>query len=156
MQDSNPTHLQPPAILPPHYFVAFSALITGSHWLPGQHIFNTAVPLLGLLPMILGLVIAIQGSNLFKQADTNIVPLTKSSTLVVDGVFRFSRNPMYLGMLLFLTGLWVLTNRWWGLGLVLLFYILIRQLFVLREEALLATTFGDEYLNYKASVRRWF
>ena len=80
---------------------------------------------------------------------------SKASSLVTDGVFRISRNPMYLGLLLLLMGwaLWLGTASPW---LVLpLFVIVITVAQIAPEEQALYRLFGEQYLGYKRNVSRW-
>ena len=89
------------------------------------------------------------------KAKTSIIPLTASSFLVKKGIFRFSRNPMYTGMTIFLIGLGVILNNFYNITVVIGFFLLIRNKFVMKEEELLKETFGEEYLSYIKEVRRW-
>ena len=147
--------MQPPKILPPHYFVLAVVIIVTLRWLVHGGILGGWLNWLGVLPMAAGLFIAVAASNHFKRVDTNIIPLTRSTTLVTSGMFRYTRNPMYLGMLLFLSGLSVAIDRLEGLVVVAVFFLIIRFRFVIREEHLLAETFGEPYLHYQQQVRRW-
>jgi len=147
--------MQPPKILPPHYFVLSVLLMIAIAVLLGRGLVSADAVYLGLVPMVIGVIIAAVGSRQFSVAGTNIIPLSKSSTLVTDGVFKFSRNPMYTGMILFLAGLALLLDNAWNWLIVVGFSVLIRQWFVLREETLMEQTFGADYAAYRARVRRW-
>lgn len=74
---------------------------------------------------------------------------------MTDGVFAWSRNPMYLGMGLFLVGVCLLANQVLPWIVPAVFLMIIRQRFVMPEEALMHETFGDPYADYQAMVRRW-
>lgn len=100
----------------------------------------------GLIAMALGL---------FRRADTRPEPWQPASNLVLGGIYRFTRNPMYLGMLLIYGGVAVaLESPTAGLLLVPLVVVLDRFV-VAREEAYLLRRFGAAYLSYQARVRRW-
>jgi protein-S-isoprenylcysteine O-methyltransferase Ste14 len=144
----------PPRVLPPHYFVLSILLILASLF-TRQRLFDGVWIYLGLVPMLVGVAMAARGSVQFKQADTNIIPLTKSDALVTEGVFRYSRNPMYLGMVGFTAGLALVVNTPWAWLVVAVFFLIIRILFIRREERLMAATFGEPYAAYKRQVRRW-
>ncbi|RLA12846.1 MAG: isoprenylcysteine carboxylmethyltransferase family protein [Gammaproteobacteria bacterium] len=107
--------------------------------------------------LLVAVFIFINAVMTFKKAKTTINPHTpsKSSTLVTSGVFRFSRNPLYLAMLLILIG-WGL---WLGSGISILlsagFFLYIDRLQIILEERALQTIFGDEFIDYKQRVRRW-
>jgi protein-S-isoprenylcysteine O-methyltransferase Ste14 len=75
--------------------------------------------------------------------------------LVTDGPFRYTRNPGYLGLAMLYAGIAVLRNSLWAiLFLPLVVYVIQREV-IRREERYLERTFGDEYLAFKARVRRW-
>ena len=106
--------MTPRRINPPHYFlgslllmIALAQVVWGSHLLPPPWQW------LGVVPIVVGVLIAVLASRQFAQVGTNIVPLTKSTALVTNGMFARSRNPMYLGMVLTLAGLaWMLIPFW--------------------------------------------
>jgi protein-S-isoprenylcysteine O-methyltransferase Ste14 len=107
--------------------------------------------------VLIGLAIAIivWAAMLFKRARTGIVPFSEASTLVTAGPYRFTRNPMYLGMAGILggTALWLGSLTPW---LVLpAFMRIVAERFIVPEEAMLETAFGRVYEEYKAAVRRW-
>lgn len=147
--------MTPPKILPPHYFMLSLVLIVGIGVLEAGSLLPTPWPYLGALPIAIGVLIAAQGSRLFAQAGTNIIPFTESSALVTSGVFSFSRNPMYTGMVLALAGTALVMNGFFAWLVVLVFTAIIRGVFIRTEEKLMEQTFGEDYLAYKASVRRW-
>ncbi len=78
-----------------------------------------------------------------------------TTTIVSDGPFRYSRNPMYLSLTLLYMGLAVLINSLWILLLIVPVIVVIQNGVVKREEQYLERKFGDAYLSYKAPVRRW-
>ena len=147
--------MTPPKILPPHYF--FLALITMSAL--GYFIEQPLLPgmwyLIGIAPIILGLTIAGGAAWQFSRAETNIIPLTESTTLVTGGMFTITRNPMYVGMVSVLVGAALLLNDLWPWLVIVPFWFLIRLVFVRPEETLMEETFGEGYVEYKANVRRW-
>jgi protein-S-isoprenylcysteine O-methyltransferase Ste14 len=110
---------------------------------------------IGIVPLALGVAMAVIGAGQFKRAGTNIKPFTDSSVLVTDGVFRYSRNPMYVGMLFALLGVASLLGSMTPLLVVPLFGWFIAVRFIAVEEQLLTERFGAQYLNYQARVRRW-
>jgi protein-S-isoprenylcysteine O-methyltransferase Ste14 len=147
---------KPPMILPPHYLVASLAVMAGLRfWLDGAAVLSHTTAMFGLLPLLVGLALAARGAFQFKTAGTNITPLSESSALVTAGVFGYTRNPMYLGMLLLLTGTALLLNRAWPWLVIPAFGLIIRIAFIAREESLMQATFGDTYSDYCKQVRRW-
>ena len=75
--------------------------------------------------------------------------------LVTDGPFRYTRNPGYLGLTMLYSGIAVLRNALWAILLLPLVLYVIQREVIGREERYLERTFGEEYLAYKAQVRRW-
>ncbi len=122
---------------------------------PGSVSGGTTATLLGLVLIGVGLALNIAGSSAFRAAGTPIAPSALPTRLVTTGVFSFSRNPMYLGMVLILVGLVLLLARP-AAGLVpVLFGVLVTRTFIAPEEARLAQTFGPEWQEYRTHVRRW-
>jgi protein-S-isoprenylcysteine O-methyltransferase Ste14 len=91
----------------------------------------------------------------FRRAGTPVEPWRPSSALVTDGVYRFTRNPIYLGMALLYAGLALGADSAVALALLVPLLALVQAGIVAREERYLEGRFGDEYRRYKASVRRW-
>ncbi|MHA1963239.1 MAG: methyltransferase family protein [Candidatus Thorarchaeota archaeon] len=82
-------------------------------------------------------------------------PMQRPSNLVLAGPYRFSRNPLYFGGLLALLGLVIVWSSVVTAFLTILAYIIVRYMFIRREEVILEEEFGDEYLDFKKRVRRW-
>lgn len=113
---------------------------------------------LAVLPGVIGIALDGAAFRRFRHHRTTVNPLDpgKASHLVTDGIFRFSRNPMYLGQTFILTG-WAIWLGSAGEWLVLpLFIYLVTVLQILPEERALAKIFGPAYLDYKKSVGRWW
>ena len=106
---------------------------------------------------ILGLSLLILSVKSFIKNNTTINPLNlkKSTYLVTNGLFRFSRNPMYLGMLLFLVGTSIILNIIGGLIISVLFIFYMNFFQIMPEEIALENLFGKDYRNYRKNVRRW-
>ena len=146
----------PSRLYPPHYLVLSIASIIGIDWLVPVPFVAAAFALIGgLLFLVIGLILAASAARLFSKAKTVIVPFSESTKLVVSGAYRFTRNPMYLGMFFCLIGVTLLVNNVVGLLVLLLFFLIIRQRFVLKEEVQMQETFGDDYAQFKARIRRW-
>jgi protein-S-isoprenylcysteine O-methyltransferase Ste14 len=91
----------------------------------------------------------------FRRAGTAAEPWRPSTALVTGGVYRFTRNPMYLAMVLLHLGLALAVDSAVALALLPSLLALVQAGVVLREERYLERRFGDEYRRYRASVRRW-
>ena len=110
-----------------------------------------------LTSFVAGVCVALLGVASFRQARTTLNPLKpeKSSALVMSGIYRYTRNPMYLGLLLALIG-WAffLAN---ALAFVCLpaFILYMNRFQIAPEERVLAAMFGQEFMAYVSKVRRW-
>jgi protein-S-isoprenylcysteine O-methyltransferase Ste14 len=102
-----------------------------------------------------GVVIIAMGTRRFLAAGTNIPPTLPTTALVVDGIYRHTRNPLYLGTTLIYLGLGVAAGSLWAIVLVAPLLWVINVGVVAREERYLERKFGDAYRAYKARVRRW-
>lgn len=93
----------------------------------------------------------------FKKAGTTVNPveIEKASSVVDSGVYRFSRNPMYLGLLLLLIGYGYLQQNLLSLLVSALFVLYMNRFQIIPEERFLQLKFADDYTRYKQKVRRW-
>jgi protein-S-isoprenylcysteine O-methyltransferase Ste14 len=103
----------------------------------------------------IALALAIWAIVTIRKAGTRVETYKPTTTIVVNGPYRFTRNPIYLGMVLGQIGLAIALDSLWLLATLVLFYLVIRYGVVAREEAYLEQKFGDVYVGYKARVRRW-
>lgn len=118
------------------------------------------IPLQGFIVMVLavaGAAISILGVTFFVRAGTTVNPLTPtaSSCLVTAGVYRISRNPMYLGFLLLLLAWGIYLSHVVALLLVPLFVVYMNRFQISPEESALRSRFGPEFAAYSNQVRRW-
>ena len=108
------------------------------------------------LVMALGLAIQSVAAKRFRKAGTSFSLEGDSSSLVTSGPFRYSRNPIYLGMLLWLLGLAILLGSLSAFALPVLVFLLANFILIPMEERSMREKFGEEYLDYQSRVRRWF
>ncbi len=90
-----------------------------------------------------------------QRADTPVDPREPTSILVTEGPFSYTRNPAYLGMAMIYAGISCLANALWAILLLPVTVFMIQRGVIEREERYLEDKFGQEYLRYKARVRRW-
>ncbi len=109
----------------------------------------------GVALFLIGMFLAGAGVARFRSAGTEVRPWRASTTLVTSGVYRFTRNPMYLGMSLSYAGLCLLANSVLALVFLVPLVIIVTYAVIKREEHYLEVTFGAEYRAYKRRVRRW-
>ena len=106
--------------------------------------------------IVAALVLAFVCFARFVKAGTQVPTSRPSTAIVTTGPYRFSRNPIYLALTALYLGIIVMDSNLWGvLALVPVLYLMTTGV-IQREEAYLEEKFGQEYLDYKASVRRWF
>jgi protein-S-isoprenylcysteine O-methyltransferase Ste14 len=142
--------------LPPLLFLAALLLEIALHFLiPVTHLVPPPWNLLGLIPVLGGLAITVIADQQFKRARTPVHPFASPSSLVTGGVFSFSRNPMYLGMVAVLVGVGLVLGTLMPLGVPLVYAWIIWQQFIQIEEATLLLRFGHPYSTYAERVRRW-
>jgi protein-S-isoprenylcysteine O-methyltransferase Ste14 len=115
---------------------------------------SLAVPL-GILIVFVAVAIGILAVREMVTASTPLDVRKRSTRIVTSGIFQQSRNPIYLGMVLLCTGVAFLVDSLWLLGLVPLFAAILQKGVIEPEEAYLERNFGEDYLRYKARVRRW-
>lgn len=102
-----------------------------------------------------GIALMAAGIRNFSRADTPVPSNQAVRALVTTGIHGWSRNPIYVGMLLLYAGIGVAARSPWILILALPLFVILRYGVVAREEAYLERRFGDAYRDYKAHVRRW-
>lgn len=111
--------------------------------------------LLGAVVFVLALALAIWAMDSMTRAGTNVPTNRPSTTIVESGPYRFTRNPIYVGMCGGLIGLGIAFDNLWLVLTLVPFVLVIRYGVVAREEAYLERKFGEPYRGYRQRVRRW-
>jgi protein-S-isoprenylcysteine O-methyltransferase Ste14 len=142
----------PPPVLALFHIVAAFLL---NKLLPLPFAFPKILVWTGYFLVLLGLGLAFGAANRFMQAHTTIDPHGSVTAIVTSGPYRFSRNPIYLGLVCFLIGFLLVFKSYWGLILSPVFIVLMNVLVIQHEEAYLEKKFGETYTSYKSRVRRW-
>lgn len=109
----------------------------------------------GIAAILFGIIMAAISAGVFVKVDTGIEPFDEAKVLVTSGFYRFTRNPMYIGMFLILLGAGYMLGSVSALSPIPVFFLIIRNNFVLGEERFCEAAFGQQYLDYKTKVRRW-
>ena len=110
---------------------------------------------LGASAFVLALALFAWAIVTMTKAGSNVPTNRPTTTIVESGPYRFTRNPIYLAMILGLTGLAIAFDNLWLLVMLLPFALIIRYGVVAREEAYLDRKFGEVYRGYRSRVRRW-
>ena len=152
MEDRPEVSIHPPTVF-------FSALLIGyilrvflGGWLPLPSVVGEG---LGGLMMLGAIVMAVSAISAFVEAGETLTPASPSGELLTVGPFRWSRNPIYLAMVLFGAGFGMATLNVWIVAASVLTGVLFNFLVIPQEEDYLARRFGTDYAAYKARVRRW-
>jgi protein-S-isoprenylcysteine O-methyltransferase Ste14 len=155
---SMPAHPLDHRVPPPVVALIFAALI----WLIARFTPHVAMPAMlrigvSALLGVAAFTIAFSAFGTFRRAKTTVDPTdpTKASSLVTIGIFRRTRNPMYLGLTLLLTSLAILLSAPAALLGPAVFAMYITRFQIMPEERAMAEKFGEDYARYRSEVRRW-
>lgn len=143
---------------PPLVVLLIGAVMFATAWLtPTVEIASTVRFLAGGTTIVLGLLVVVQGARTFWRHKTTINPveLAKASTLVTTGVFRFSRNPMYVGFTCVLVGWAMCLGTPLAIIGPIVFVLFTNRFQIGPEERMMQAKFGQAYNDYRAQVRRW-
>ncbi len=146
----------PPPILIVACLIAGWGLDWGRSWLilPATRWVGPRVVLAGAL-ILLGLGLNGYCAWQFKRAQTRIEPWRATSSIITQGPYRYSRNPIYLGFAIAAAGIALVFNNCWMLSSVLAFVWIANKFVIEKEENYLERKFGESYLNYRQETRRW-
>jgi protein-S-isoprenylcysteine O-methyltransferase Ste14 len=145
-----------PKIIPPFlFFFGLAAMLLLDRFWPVAFFLPKPYNWLGILPLIAGLTLGLLGFLTFRRARTTLNTFGEPGTLVTGGVFRLSRNPMYLGFALMLLGVWLLLGTCSPLIGLVLFVLVADRWYIRFEERRLTAKFGSQFNQYRASTRRW-
>ena len=143
--------------IPPPIVTLISALAIyfTRNLFPNHH--GLIIDVFSILLLICGIIIIRTAFLLFKNRQTTINPLnlTKTSSLVNTGIFKYTRNPMYLGMVFILLSIALKFNLYGGIIVIFLFFSFITKFQIIPEEKAMENLFGQEYEKYKETTRRW-
>jgi len=123
--------------------------------LPATRVIPIPANFAGVVLFLIGGYLASSAKKQFQEKNIPIKPYDRPTVLDTDGAFRYTRNPMYLGIAIGLTGLAVLMRSYINFAFPIMFLIVMDVAFVRREEDILEHQLGAEYLAYKTRVRRW-
>lgn len=110
---------------------------------------------LGLGLAAIGFLLPFIAIREFIKAKTTVDPHGSVTNIISSGIYRFTRNPIYVGFVLMLIGFLLYSNTLWGLILAPVLILSFNKLVIEKEEAYLEKKFGEAYTNYKSRVRRW-
>ena len=144
-------NVHPPVVA---LFFIVIAYVLG-RFIPLPFIVPMVVRNIGLLLTFIGFLLGIGAFMEFRKARTTLDPHGSAKQVVTSGIYRFTRNPIYLGFLLMVIGFPLISGLVWGLFLAPLYMLTMSRLVIEREEIYLEKKFKDQYTGYKSRVRRW-
>jgi protein-S-isoprenylcysteine O-methyltransferase Ste14 len=150
-----------PGVIAPPPLIFLTGILLGGilHWFyrvlifPPEYLFLLRIS--GASLLVTGLAIVAVAKIKMQRADTNIEPWKPTNSIIDDGIYAYSRNPIYVAMILMYFGLTLIFNAIWFLPFLILVLLVMHYGVILREEKYLEKKFGEDYLNYKREVRRW-
>ena len=143
-------------VLPPTYLFLSIIIIGIFHFLfPVAKVVPFPWNLLGVIPLTLGIVVNLIVDRAFQKHQTTVKSFEVSTVLITRGVFRVSRNPMYLGFVMFLLGIALFLGSLIPYVVIVVFAFLLDKVFIRVEEEMLEEKFGKAWLDHKKEVRRW-
>ena len=153
MSDTNAPKVR---LIPPLVYLA--GLVAGhlvNWWLPIDLLPAFPAWILGGILLLAGLALAVSAMVNFRRSGTTVRPDRASTSLVIAGPYRFTRNPMYVGLAIAYLGLAIADRSPWSVIFLPVVLLIIRRAVIAHEEAFLERRFGAAYTDYKMRVRRW-
>ena len=143
-------------IFPPVWLVfGLIAIFSLNELYPLVRFTGLAAQIVGGILIVIGLLLLVNASGLFVKAGTDLIPFRNVSSLVTTGVYRYTRNPMYLGMAAVLLGTALTVGVVSALAVPVVFAIIIEVRYIRPEEQMLRGLFPGEFPAYCERVRRW-
>lgn len=155
--DLPPDQDKPGIVIPPPllFVLPLTAAFVGDRVVPIGFVHGPLRWIMGSLLVVAGLILNIAGFVTQRRAGTDPIPFHPTTRIVSHGLYRFSRNPMYVGFGLWTFGIALLVNSVWMLLAAPIGLVLTDRFVIAKEERYLERKFGEEYLSYKRRVRRW-
>lgn len=145
-----------PRDIPPLWLLAsIAAMITLHFTLPLATWITDPWRSIGFGVVVLGVLLVLQSARRFKRAGTGVRPFSEATTVVAEGAFRWTRNPMYLGMVVVTLGVATCLGSVSPILLPGTLFLVLDRRFVRREEQFLRDSLGTAYDDYSTRVRRW-
>jgi protein-S-isoprenylcysteine O-methyltransferase Ste14 len=149
-------------VIAPPPLLALAAIVLGLalDWLLPAYVLTVLLSretraVIGVLLIAAAAGLGIPAILAFRAANTHVEPWKPSSAVVTEGVFRWLRNPMYVGIILFVAGLAIMLASDWMLVMTIVLVLVLHFGMVKREERYLEAKFGDTYRRYKEAVPRY-
>ncbi len=145
-----------PRIVPPVYFlIAIIVMILLNSFAPVGRWLHYPWRYAGILPVVIGFIPSLGSGDLFRRLGTAPRPGVKANVLVIQGAFRRTKNPMYLGLVVMLTGLSIFLGSFSPLIIIPVIIWILHYKFILQEEKWMENWFGKSCLEYKRKTPGW-
>lgn len=142
--------------IPPPLLLLISILIgVGLHYLYPLNFVSESFKWVGGILVVLSIGTILYCATMFKKAHTAIEPWKTTSSILIRGPYRWSRNPIYLCFIIIGVGIAIFLNNLWIALMMIPLIVVINKVVIQREEKYLESKFTDSYLDYKNNVRRW-
>jgi protein-S-isoprenylcysteine O-methyltransferase Ste14 len=153
-KNDNPGIYIPPPLL---YVATFFVAVFIQKLLPlnKEFFYTTTSKFIGSVILLIGLFFSFPALRQFFKTKNTLVTIKPANSLQTTGIYSASRNPMYISLLLFYTGLSFIIGNWWNLLILPFLILIVREYLIKREEKYLERKFGQQYFDYKTKVRRW-
>jgi protein-S-isoprenylcysteine O-methyltransferase Ste14 len=149
----------PGVYIPPplFYVLIFIAALRIQKIIPISDILfhQTAIKVLGVIFLMAALYFLVRSLRQFFLTKNTLILIKPASSLQITGIYRITRNPMYVGLAILYLGITCFIGNWWNVILFPLLFIIVQAYIIKREERYLELEFGEQYNAYKETVRRW-
>ncbi|MDG1995320.1 MAG: isoprenylcysteine carboxylmethyltransferase family protein [Emcibacteraceae bacterium] len=144
------------AVHPPVFYIVAALIGVGIDYLfPLSFGSDAMLETAGIIIFLLGLIIAVLSFKIFASNKQSPSVHASASKIYQSGVYAYSRNPIYLGITLWLVAAALYFDNVWLLIITVPLILFMNKVVIEKEEAYLTSKFGDDYLSYKKKVRRW-
>jgi protein-S-isoprenylcysteine O-methyltransferase Ste14 len=152
--NDNPGVYVPPPLL---YVAVFVAAVFLQRTFPIDKVrsMEQGATIIGFIFVAIALLLVIISLRQFFVTKNSLITIRPAFSLQTNGIYRFTRNPMYLGLANIYLAVTCFIGSWWNIILFPLLIIIVHEYIIKREERYLTRRFGQVYLNYKNRVRRW-
>lgn len=150
----NPGVYFPPPLI---YVAIFFLSILIQHYFPLSKAFfeNSMNTYFSIIFIGIGFFSVLPALITFFKTKNTLIPNKPATSLQTKGIYNFSRNPMYVGLLFIYIGIALIQGNWWTVILIPLVIFVVTRFVIINEEKYLERAFGQEYINYKMKVRQW-
>jgi protein-S-isoprenylcysteine O-methyltransferase Ste14 len=146
-------YVPPPLI---YIFFFLLSLVLQKWWPLNRDLLNTKTAhIVGWLFITLSCVVCILSLHRFIRSKNTVVTIKPATSLQTTGIYAFTRNPMYLSLLLLYSGLSIFKGNWWTFILLPPIILVVQSYVIQQEEVYLRQAFGSAYEAYQQKVRRW-